>query len=366
VETSPGVWRAKTRVDGRPVSKVFHGNREQAHALQHAWLALVEGREPNPVDWFLRPSVGKAKPALTVGEYLGQWVERTEANIARSTLRHRRTHVEKITEKLGGIALAKLSIGDCADFYIGLARDGLRKGTAGQVRTAFVTALNDAVGREMIPRNVASIARLPKPYPVAAAPRPADPTSEQVTAMLKLADASNPKWATMACVYASTGQRNSEIRGLLWTSLDLDAGTMLIDASLTEGADATRKGTKAHRSNTVILGPFLVARLRAHLETTSGTGYVFTHKDDGVRPYALSTVVRQIKSYEQQVPGWPNGSAPIHGLRHALASQAIANGEDPASVADRLGDTVETVMRTYVQATPARREALAQATDYVI
>jgi integrase len=50
----------------------------------------------------------------------------------------------------------------------------------------------------------------------------------------------------------------------------------------------------------------------------------------------------------------------IHDLRHTHASRLIAAGWDPVEVAKRLGDRIETILRTYVHEFDARRRSAEQ------
>jgi hypothetical protein len=47
----------------------------------------------------------------------------------------------------------------------------------------------------------------------------------------------------------------------------------------------------------------------------------------------------------------------IHDLRHTHASKLIAAGWDPVEVAKRLGDRIETILRTYAHELDARRRS---------
>jgi integrase len=47
----------------------------------------------------------------------------------------------------------------------------------------------------------------------------------------------------------------------------------------------------------------------------------------------------------------------IHDLRHTHASRLIAAGWDPVEVSKRLGDRIETILRTYAHEFDARRRS---------
>jgi integrase len=379
-ETQPGVWRAKAvrMVDGKrkDLSRVFRAaDRDLAQQMQRAWLNELDGIPATDLTgFFLQNLVVPVRktpaPVLTVADYLTEWVERTAPNLAASTLRHRRTNVDRITEVIGPIALGDLTPAHCADLYIRLANGDtehkpLAKGSTLNIRTCLVTALSDAVfPRALIPVNVASQVKLPRPYPVPEKARSMDPTPEQVGELLTVADSRDPVLGLMTLVLADTGQRNAEVRGLLWTDLDLEAGTLLVNHSLTEGTGAVRKARKqAGKAVTVKLSEALTARLQAHRATTDGTGYVFS-LDGGQSPIMEGVVRRFMVACQAQVPGWPVGAAPVHCLRHAKGTNMLAAGASLADVADALGDTVAVVAQTYVKPTVAGRDRWAEATSY--
>ena len=53
----------------------------------------------------------------------------------------------------------------------------------------------------------------------------------------------------------------------------------------------------------------------------------------------------------------------IHDLRHSHASNLIAEGVDITVVADRLGDTIKTVLETYVHALTKNKKSVPDLLD---
>lgn len=71
-------------------------------------------------------------------------------------------------------------------------------------------------------------------------------------------------YRTMVGRIAASGLRVGELLALRWRALDLESGTLRVEASVFEGAVQTPKTTQARR--TIPLGPHIVSQLRDHRE----------------------------------------------------------------------------------------------------
>ena len=72
------------------------------------------------------------------------------------------------------------------------------------------------------------------------------------------------RYRTMVGRIAASGLRVGELLALRWRALDLESGTLRVEASVFEGAVQTPKTTQARR--TIPLGPHIVSQLRDHRE----------------------------------------------------------------------------------------------------
>jgi integrase len=98
---------------------------------------------------------------LTVGQFLDGWLEVVKATKASATYATRSHHVEYARPVLGDIPLQALTELDVERMAARLAASGGRAGrglaprSIADVCTTLTTALNDAVRKRLIPRNVA-------------------------------------------------------------------------------------------------------------------------------------------------------------------------------------------------------------------
>ena len=208
-------------------------------------------------------------PRLSLGEYLRRWLdESARPTISGNTLRGYEDvllHLEPIAD----IALSRLTAEDveaCCNQMV-THRVGAKTqqpASAKTVRNAQVMlrrALGQAEIRGHVRRNVAKLVplrRISRSNIDALTP-------ERARAIL----------AAIACdrleaayALAFVGLRSSEIVGLAWSNLDLEHMTVTIRYQISgSGRKAVRVETKtAASAATIPLPPFVVQRLRAHLE----------------------------------------------------------------------------------------------------
>ncbi|MDA0771012.1 MAG: site-specific integrase, partial [Chloroflexi bacterium] len=154
-----------------------------------------------------------------------------------------------------------------------------------------------------------------------------------------------------------TGMRRSELCGLKWDMVDLDAGHLRVTRTLQpiDGQGLVEGQPKTDRSRrTISLGQSALEVLRglrasqaeqrlAIGEVWRGTGHVFTNGDGSpIRGERVS------KSFAKSVKGSGLPHLTFHGLRHTAASLMIAGGVHARTIADILGHSSITVtMDTY-------------------
>jgi integrase len=213
-------------------------------------------------------------------------------------------------------------------FYAHLEREGLSASTIRSVHALIRGALRQAVRWGWLATNVARDARPPTV-------RRADvalPSPAEIGRALAAAEAIAPEFGTFVRVVAATGARRGEICALRWQAVDLDAGTVRIDASAVAAPGETRvKDTKTHTRRVVTQDPETVANLRAHRRLTSARalaagsrladdGYAFSAEVDGALPWRPDAVSKRW-ARARRVAGLDG--VRVHDLRHFQATMLL-------------------------------------------
>ncbi|UFU06990.1 tyrosine-type recombinase/integrase [Ruania halotolerans] len=173
-------------------------------------------------------------------------------------------------------------------------------------------------------------------------------------------------WRLVLC-----GLRRSEVLGMTWAAVDLDAGTVEIRQARVsiDGKQTVTDSPKSDASHRTVpvesMHPGTVAIFRA-LSTQQarerlaagpayqGSGYVLVDAlGSPVRPEAFSDRFAAVCA-EAGVP-----KIRMHNVRHSLALMAHEAGQAPASMAALLGHSVAVHLSTYVPATEAGARAAA-------
>jgi integrase len=181
----------------------------------------------------------------------------------------------------------------------------------------------------------------------------------------------HPGMALLVALLMTTGIRRSEVLGLCFDAIDLDAGTIDIFRTVIageKGAPVFRDGrTKSETSTRVISIPdALIPAIRKHRATINamvlawGKGYqrepLLLFPTFGGAPLSPSVLTIRLRQLQRQAG--VVGVAPTHGFRHGMASALIAAGLDVKTVADRLGhSTTAFTLSTYVHSISGRDKA---------
>jgi integrase len=327
--------------------------------------------------------------ALTVGEYLTEWIERNRSRVRPSTWAAREQHVRLwLIPTLGRYTLARLSPADVERALAEFLRSGRPRGadagtssrsprrvvsplTIRHLRATLRMALSDAERDGLVVRNAAAKARPPRvPYaPISYL------TPEQVNRLL---DATREdEYGPLYALLVGSGLRLGEALGLAWRDIDQEAGTLTVRQTMALRADGTYglSEPKTPRSRRTLpltaTARDALRRQRVRQDTArlaAGTAWQDTHGlvftdavGRGLRPRDVS------HAFARAVRAYGLARVRLHDLRHTFATLALAEGVGLATVADLLGHTGVAITAAHYSAiVPELRREAAAAIDRAI
>jgi integrase len=290
----------------------------------------------------------------TVSEFVTDWLAAIEPTIRPSTqhtyARNLRLHV---LPSLGSVQLRRVDAGMLNALYAALLAEGklttangpgggLSPRSVRYVHTIVHRAFRDAVRWGRIARNPADAADPPRASAVVR-PTMTTWTADQVRTFLD--HTAEHRLHAAFVVLATTGMRRGECLGLRWSDLDLTAGRLSIVQTVIAVNHQVRIGSPktARGRRTVELDPGTLAELRQHRQRQiaerliMGAGFtdhglVFCRPDGGpLHPERFSRTF-EIEAARAGLP-----RIRLHDLRHTWATLALAAGEHPKIVQERLG-----------------------------
>ncbi len=194
----------------------------------------------------------------TVGQYLTDWLQLQRSQLQPSTLESYRSNVERyLVPALGDVLLDQLTAAQLSAFYARLQHSGgYRSGQPLTLRTVqychgvIHKALGDAVRHELLARNVAMNATLPKVDLRGDGVAEIHAwTAEELRRFLDHTRATprHPLWH----LAAATGMRRGELLGLRWDDVDLAGRALSVRRALSViKHDARLKQPKTSRCRT--------------------------------------------------------------------------------------------------------------------
>ena len=162
------------------------------------------------------------------------------------------------------------------------------------------------------------------------------------------------------------GLRVGEVLGLTADRLQLDQRQVTIDRQLQRVGNVNVLTTpKAEKVRTIVVPSVVALELRRHLRDHQDDGFLF-------RGRRGTENMRRIQFYKSAWhpalvgAGLDEDRFTFHALRHFCASMLLAEGAPLSAVAGHLGDTVETVSRTYVHWLRDDRDVPANVLERVL
>jgi integrase len=309
-------------------------SREDAERLAASLAAEMNGRDDG----------GRS---LTFGVYLtARWLPGKKLELARSTWDGYRRKVElHVLPSLGKVPIRRLRPHHLERLYDEKlhpenGKRPLAPKTVLEIHLIIRGALNDAVRRGIVTRNVALVAHAPK---VRSIPKvePQAWTAQELQAFLR--EAAGHRLFAALWLLANTGLRRSELLGLQWDDVDLDAATISINRGLVSiGYELHESRGKTSNSRRAIdLDPTTVDVLsawRAWQASERGavgiepTGWVFADiEGHPIHPHSISQTFERIAA-RAGVP-----KVRLHDIRHTHGTLLIKAGVPVKVVSERLG-----------------------------
>lgn len=315
---------------GKQVQRSISGKtqKEVREKLQALAVAVNSGTYSAPV-------------RMTVGEWLDTWAADYLGGRKANTVRIYRNNIKNhIKPALGAVRLSDLRPHQVQGFVNGMA--GLSPATVHLAYKVLHSALEKAVELEYIPRNPAAHCELPKVEREEI--RPLD--DAQAAALLKAAKGSRMEQLVGVALF--TGMRLSELLGLTWDAVDMEAGTISVNKQLER--PPLRRGPspfispKNGKPRTITAAPSVFALLRrqkarqAEAQLRAGEVWENAHNlvftDETGAALGHDAVEQQFRRLTRRagLDGFR-----FHDLRHTYAVNAIRAGDDVKTIQGNLG-----------------------------
>jgi integrase len=295
---------------------------------------------------------------LTVEDFFEDWfrVKVARGEIKFLTAENYRQNLHTyIFPLLGSVALQDLTVEKLESFLIHLGQKGKKDGSAlsrSTVRGVAITlsqGLDRAVKLRKIVSNPMSQVEIPKGQTKTVSGY----SAQEVKKLLMVAQ--SHRLYALFHLASHTGARRGEILALRWTDFNSEKG--FISISKTRGMIHEGNSTKTKNGMRVVeLDPETIQVLHGHKkkqnlerfllgEAWRDSGYIFVQEDgEPIYPSTAYSVFCTLAKRAEL------DHAPFHSLRHTHATTLLRSGIPAYIVAKRLGDEVQTVLKTYAHA----------------
>lgn len=330
-----GTWELRVHAGGgRYVTRTVHGSRRDAErALARLVVEVDEGRTT--------PARGR-----TVATLANAWYEARAAGWSPKMAADTRRWLDRIfLPQVGKIPLGRVRTHDIDAFYAGRRREGLAESTIRRNHSMVRSLFAQGVTWGWIGTNPALNTYRPSPADAHVTP----PSPAVVVRLLEHVRGRDPALWAMLVLAADTGARRGQLCALRWADVDFPQGILSITRTLVSTGDIRPLSKTKGRARTVPLGAGTVRTLAVHQVAMkkralafgtklSARAYVFSDDPACRTPWSTDVFGHRYLRMRRE-PGAGPGAAGInfHQLRHYVATQLIAAGVDPRTVADRLG-----------------------------
>jgi integrase len=355
--TDPSTGEQKVDDDGHPMTTTrprwVGGHRTRADAKR----ARDGARNGVNKGTYVAPA------NLTVGQWLDRWIIAHEVELKPSTAASYRANIARYIkpaighERVQSLSPSRLSI-VFKDLFEGGGKDGkaLSPRTVQFARAVLRRAMNDAVMDRLIEVNPVIGTKRPR----VDKPKHSTWTGAQLQTFLggmPDTDRLAPLW-TLAL---ASGMRRGELLALRWSDVDLDAGVIAVERSVTQvGLERIYVTPKNHERRDVNVDLRTVATLKTWRKVQLGErlewGQAYQGDEDLLFTWEDGRPVRPdyvTKAFVKSQAGIDVPRLKLHEARHTHATILLRAGEAVHIVAKRLGHKDASVtLDVYADAIP--------------
>lgn len=377
-ERSPGHFelRAYNPATGKQVSRTYVHRASQGGK----GVGIREARKAH-AQLVADVAAGKCEEKIessnvrTLSRLLDEWIEHAETRgRSPSTLYGYRSKAMRIKAgALGDVDVAKISTLDLDRYYNSLLKDGMSPANLLHHHRIIRAALNQAKKWSMVLRNPADDIDLR----TVTRPEMHVPSVNEARALvLRAGESTSPDLGPILLFAMLTGMRRGEICGVRWSDIDWSTSRITVRRSIWQVRSTWGiKDPKTHQVRTISLDQVAVSLLtarkaRAESEATtagvplSAEAFVWSTLVDGRSPRTPNSLTRAFhrlcRTMESEAvvadpPRVETWHFRFHDLRHLSATQMVAQGLDPRTVATRLGHANPSVtLAVYAHAVEAQ------------
>jgi integrase len=302
----------------------------------------------------------------TVATFSAQWLDHVAHRVKPTTLkRYRELLVVHVVPAIGPVRMTDVRPATVSKVMTRVLEVRSPR-TAINMYRVLSEMLGEAVRWGVIGTNPAAAIRPPR------APRPALHVPDARTCATILERARGRQIEGPVILAIGTGMRLGEILAVRWKDVDLERKVLRVTATLSYvGGEFTFPQPKTSRARRSIdLPAFVVAWLRRQRRAQAErrlfygetwTDYGVALDDIAGAPFAPWSVSADFRRFAEELE---ISGTRFHDLRHAHATQLLADGVHPKAVSERLGhSSVAFTMDTYAASIPSLGRAAADAAD---
>lgn len=273
---------------------------------------------------------------ITVQAWATRWLD--TLTVRPSTVANYNDDLQRIYATLGTLPVVAVKTSHIEGMIAALTKKGFAQNTIANTVSTARHLFGAAVKEELIVRNPAKDAKKPRGEKKGINPFSPDELKRIIESWQDFTT------GALVATLASTGCRVGEACALDVPDWNPAVGTISITKTYSyRFGSGPPKSRNSRRTIAVpdILRPMLVAAAGTRTKGPLFLTLVNTRYDRNVVEHALDRALARLKIERRNV----------HQLRHSVATAMIGAGEPLADAAKYLGDTVDTVVKTYLHAT---------------
>jgi integrase len=364
-----GVWRATYRVPGESRPRRVRG-RTREEALRRRADAYAKALAEAP----RTPSDSRLTASSTIAELAAWWLHTIAAvRVRPSSLGKYVDRVDRITAWIGDVRVGSLRVEQVASWQAKLL-ETLSAKTVADTRATLRSLMEEALLLELVASNPVDRVRPPKARP------PARRALTAAEARALVAAAADARLGAAVALLFVQGWRVSEVLGLAWSDLDLDAGVANVSRAsvyadgvgMMLGPPKT-EGSKGQHLLTPVVVDLLRRRRRVQNEERLRAGSEWQDAVYEGRPVDLvfttaagglllrQAVAKAVASAASAAGIDPSGLGTHAGRSTAITVLYAEEGLDLADVARHVGHSSPSTTAGYVRHLGRRPKATAEA-----